>query len=48
MSWLLASHFFNSYLPECPHIPKGSNHPFHLFCYNFSLFTPPFCSCSCP
>jgi hypothetical protein len=47
MPWLLTPHFFKSYLPEYPHIPKGSNYPFHLFCHNFSFFTPPFCSCSC-
>jgi hypothetical protein len=47
MSWLFIPHLPSPYHPDTSHVSKGPNHPFHLLCNNFSLFTPPLCSCPC-
>jgi len=46
--WLLITHPLSSYLPDSFHVSESPNHPFHLFCDNIPLLTPPLCSCSGP
>jgi hypothetical protein len=46
--WLFFPHLFSPHLPHSSHISEGPNCPFHLFCDNLSLLTPPLGPCPCP